>query len=246
MKNVILKLATILCFLSVLPITAQEVPTELKFGEAILGEITNEEYEVGYSFTAEAGDVMFIQMVPEELLGGGVQVILLNEQNRPVASVEAVFSDAILVYQVDRSGMHSVIATRSGERTGEYEGFFRLYIDKIPVLSAGTEVSAEATTVLPAFFAVDGSEGISVQYSREGGQLNPQVSLNVMNDSQGFLDSSNLSSIIELSGSELESGTFAVPKANRLYIVRVDEGPLDFSFSTQSVNFTLVIVGEAS
>lgn len=232
-------LIVLVVLVSVVPVYAQE--NILTYGDEVEGEITNRAFEVEYTFKGEAGDVVLIQMIPEDTFRGlsNPSIILLDEDNNVLETVGAAFGTATLIYDLEKDGNYIILATRRDGRTGDSQGAYTLMLDKLEVFEGSGQVEATIDNESTLFFAVRTDSTFTLTYTRTGGTFYPTVVISQLVDS--FFGNSNLGELAVLSGSRLASGSLVVEPEGDLYIVTVSSQSFSFSFSAETADFVIEI-----
>jgi hypothetical protein len=232
----------VMALLLVAAVQAQDTP--ITYGEPVTGEVTSRAFEVGYVFEGEAGDIVVITLRPDDAFEGldEAALLLLNADGDVVANVEAIFANAVLAVELADSGSYTVIATRQNGRSGESEGPFTLTVDKLELLEVNETVNGTASETQSAVFAVRSETPVELRYLYSEGELEPQITVNVINNDFAFDD--NLDEIVNLTGSQLRRVTVGIPETDTLYIISVGVSEFYFSFSDEeeTVDFALTLL----
>ena len=168
-------------------------PFPLQIGTPVEGTLTNSQYERFYRFTAQANDLISVQL---ERLGGGLDpfVILADADLQPITSDDdsgGGQNAQISQFVVPESGQYYVIATRFDREAGTSAGNYRLQVvslgnafdeveDGVQRLGYGSTASGlindETPERLYAFYGEAG-DTITVSMNRADGNLDPLVSI---------------------------------------------------------------------
>ena len=105
----------------------------LGYGDSIQGEITNRNFEIEYSFEGTVGEVVVIQMTPEDTRDGLTRpsVILLDTEFEVLSTVTGNRDAATLVYMLPADGEYFILATRHDGRAGDSVGAYTLVIEQV-------------------------------------------------------------------------------------------------------------------
>lgn len=216
----------------------------LAYGDEVEGEITNQSFEVEYSFEGSAGDVVLLSLVPEDTFDGlsNPTLILLDSEFEVLETVSASFSSANIIYELDADGTYNVIATREDGRSGDSAGPYTLSLDTATLMSMGepveVEVSSEGPVIVVAF-KPDGE--FDLKYNHVDGDFYPEVSLNKIES--GLFGDTNLTTLATLYGPEMQRGTVGlVESAEGIYIITIAEAAFDFNFQEVTATVSLEIV----
>jgi hypothetical protein len=217
----ILVVFSLFCVLYVgLPVAAQEgdsAENTIGYGETVSGEITNREFEVEYSFTGNAEDVIIVLMNRSD--GSELDnpaVIILNEEFDVVASKDS-YASVTLIYELPSDGQYYAVATRRNGRAGESVGAYELTLLNPRELFADEPLEASANRDEEQYFVIRTSDNFSLQYTHNSGVFAPRINVSIINDEAGSLDviaameGSRLGSgQLNINTSELDSGVFII------------------------------------
>jgi hypothetical protein len=214
----------------------------LEYGESVEGEITDKDFEVEYLFNANEGDVIAIELSPEDSFGDFSQpsIILLDSEFNVLETVDANISNATLVYEIETSGEHLILATRQNGRAGEKVGAYTLKLDLVTILVDGQEIEDSSSSSFVQYYAVNTDADFDVSYIYKGGDFFPEISINIINE--GLFSNNNLESIALATGDRLERSTIGVnvkSTSPHLYIVKIGEKLFDFNFSEKTVEYSI-------
>lgn len=215
----------------------------LEFGETERGEISNETFEVEYTFTGTAGQVVVIQMLPVDEFGdlSSPGIILLDSANT-VLGAHDTFGNLTFAAQLPADGDYTVIATRRDGRSGDSFGEYDISLFEPPVLADGETLEGSVSSETTAFFAYSTMAPFELAYNITTGDFNPAVYVNVI-DEDGRLDE-----VIRLEGEQLVGGSVIVqPESETVattYVITVTEGFFDFNFDEVNANYTLTVTAQ--
>jgi hypothetical protein len=220
-----------------IPVSAQGGGA-ISYGETISGEITNAAFEVPFTFTGAADDIVVIRMVPVELYGDldEPSVILLDSNNGVVGSVDR-FGDVTFATVLPADGEYTILATRANGRAGDAVGEFKLTLLNPQVLNTGDSVSGTITSEETNFYAVRGLPRFTVNYELTGGDFHPELTVNL-------IDRNSLDEQAVLFGAQMVAGSVTIvadPTLGDVYIIKLAEALFDFNFNTVSADYTLTV-----
>lgn len=229
-----------LLIIMVIPAMAQD--NVLAYGDSVEGEVTNRDFEVEYVFEGAASDVIIVQLTPEDEFDGLSQpsIILLSTEGDVLSSVDASIGTASLVYELPKGGEYLVLATRQDGRSGESVGEYTLVLDTIPVIEIGEAIAGDMTNEEVTYYAIRMDASFLLIYERVSGDFYPEISLNIIENE--FFSDDNLKTVATLSGDELSSGALGHDGSTGLMVIRVGEPLFAFSFSEETVSYTLEII----
>ena len=197
MRKALLLILAALVMVSVVGVTAAQDATPLTLGEAIEGEITNEEFEVLYTFEGSAGEVALIQMwqAPDADEYVDTELILQGPNGRDIASGPgdpALYSQATIALELPEDGTYTIIATRYEGRTGDLIGPFVLVTNIVEPLVAGSKIDATIYGYdsdlrdIPQQYVVQGSGATKISFSQEIDDLFPDLKLYSWEDGKEY------------------------------------------------------------
>jgi hypothetical protein len=226
MRKTLLFMLAALVMISVVGVTAAQDATPLTLGEAIEGEITNDDFEVLYTFDGSAGELALIQMwqAPDAEEYVDTELILQDPSGSDIASGPgdaALYSQATIAVELPEDGTYTIIATRYEGRTGESVGPYVLVANIVEPLAAGSKVDAtiygydSELRTIPQQYVVQGSGATKISFTQEVGDLFPDLKLYPWIDGEEYStplftlqDTSKVSSAVV--SVELEEGTLYI------------------------------------
>lgn len=214
----------------------------LGYGDSIQGEITNRNFEIEYSFEGTVGEVVVIQMTPEDTRDGLTRpsVILLDTEFEVLSTVTGNRDAATLVYMLPADGEYFILATRHDGRAGDSVGAYTLVIDQVSELAAGETVEGSVTNTTTNLYAVKPSMAFELVYERLDGDFFPEISVQVI-DPDTF-GNTNLSPVMVAQGSQLARAALSITSADEeIYIVVVTRALFTFSSREISANYALML-----
>lgn len=236
-------LAYILLVLASIFTAAAQPAQTLEYGQSVTGEITDRQFEVEYNFKADEGDVVLIQLIPEDTANGlsEPKITLLDQDSQVLTSTSASFDAVTLIFDVPADGTYVILATRQDGRTGATQGKYTLTLSEIKALNAGKEVEVSVSSENPVYFALRSEASFNVRYTRQRGNFYPEIALNIIEE-QRFSDS-NLLKIASISGERLQRGTLGVDLVGdkELFILSIAEPPFQFNFEEKTADISLKI-----
>ena len=144
-----------------------EEGSALRFGDSVIGTISDSEPQVYYSFQAQQGDILTVSMVrssgtldPYLKVVDADRIVIADNDDQAGAETRNARIDALII---ERSGAYVIVASRYQEAAGDTAGSFVLSIDEAE--NSGTGSSQLAP--LPLRFGESKSAIISHrQYQR--------------------------------------------------------------------------------
>lgn len=213
--------------LLVIPVVSfgqDDLPT-LTVGEPASGTLTDRNFEVNYTFTGEAGEVIVFQAVAteEDTLLDEPELIIFDNEDSILVDSGGFFSyqEVILALRLPYSGRYTVMVTRDDGRTGDSTGDYALILTRVQRLFDGETVVATALNASPPnYYSVEpDGQPFSVYYEFSNGEMDPEI--------EAYrIEGGELVRAATLRGNELRSGTIGlVPGDSALFIFTVGDSP---------------------
>ncbi len=232
-------------------------PTEaagntLAYGDTVTGRIDNDTPSVEYTFTAQAGDVIGIQLQRTSdsdsldsliiLLDAGGNEVGRNDDDTLESGLDSYLRD----FTIPANGVYTIVATRFREETGTTEGDFSLRLERagedspLPTEAAGNTLSYDDTVTgridndtpsVEYTFTAQAGDVIGIQMQQTSGSLDPLIVLRDANGNElGRNDDDAL-----LSGRDSYLRDFTIPASGVYTIVatryREEAGTSEGEFS---------------
>jgi hypothetical protein len=212
----------------------------LQYGDVVDGEITNEAYEVEYTFTGAANDVVVIRMWTEgfDNVVNEPALALATADNAVIGSTadHISISDASLVATLPADGDYKILATRVDGSAGDSVGTFKLTVLKPEALTSGQPVSGSLSSEDKMYYLVNADGPFVLSYQRTSGTFSPEVSINLVSD-VGDTESQAV-----MSGAIVRAGSLDIdPGGQAMFIVLLQEALWDFNFDVVSAEYTLTL-----
>jgi hypothetical protein len=212
----------------------------LQYGDVVDGEITNEAFEIEYSFTGSANDLVIVRMWTEgfENVLTLPALALATSDNQVLGTTadHTSIMDATLVATLPADGDYKILATRLDGSAGQTVGTFKLSVFKPEVLTPGQSVTGSISSEDTAFYLVEAEGPFVLAYQRTGGTFSPEVSVNAVSDI-GEAESRGL-----LGGTFVRAGSLEIdPGGSGQFIVTLQEALWDFNFEPISAEYSLTL-----
>lgn len=243
MKRTVLwiTLVVLLCSLA-LPATAQDPTKPLSYGQTFTGTISNREFEVLYTFTGSAGDIILaIMETPSESELHSPALLLLDSNAEALAS-QSGWRQALLAYTLPAADTYTLIATRENGRAGDGQGDFQIRLLLPTVLTAGSPISDTVSDpTLSDYFFIQTETNVRLDYARTSGVYAPRIHVGLVHQDNwpGHVEDWGAIDIpIQLGGSILLPA-----EEPTLYLIEVSTSPRlswDTSLPTET-RYTLAI-----
>ncbi|NLX08362.1 MAG: hypothetical protein GXY36_01755 [Chloroflexi bacterium] len=239
MQRYLAFIAAAMCLLFVVPVSAQD-STLIEYGQTVTGEITNQFFEVPYSFTGQQGDVIVIEMQRVDIFGDFTSpaLILLDEAYNMLGTGQG-YDKVVLITVLPADATYNILATRQDGRAGTSVGEYSLRLLKLQPLSFDQPVRAALSNKETNYFMIEGLNSFDLVYKKLSGDFNPEVSLHILGDNE------MLEQVGSLYGPYIASGTLGINDrslSNHLYLVIVREQTYSYSFDEVTADYTLTLV----
>lgn len=244
MKRLLLAVLLLSVLVFGLPVAAQDggnVPTFIEYGAIVEGEITNQEFEVEYSFAGTAGDVIIVEMARVE--GSDLEnpaLLILNADFEVLTSREGYDSVAV-IYELPADGQYFLLASRSDGRAGTSTGAYELTLLSPPELLAGQPLEASTSRESNEFFVIRTTENFSLRYTHNDGVFAPRINVAIVHAESGSMEV-----IAAMEGSKLGSGQLNIDTTDldaAMYIVYTSHSSLYEYYEGEALaDFTLEFV----
>ncbi|GAB4508739.1 MAG: hypothetical protein OHK0046_02110 [Anaerolineae bacterium] len=236
LKNVFLVLLFLLSF-QVMTLRAQDTPIE--YGQFVTGEITNREFEVSYTFTGDAGQVVVIEMKPVDTLGdlNSPELLLIDAEGQLISSTVRTLSvlQAVLVAELPANGEYIIIATRRDGRAGDSVGEYTLELILAEQLMAGEALAGQLSSEgRSQYYSVNSEREFQIQYQKTSdGELSPQITVNLINedgiDEVASVEGDSLS--IALLGNFAPAAPYLIIVGRPLFYFSINEELADYELT---------------
>jgi len=213
----------------------------LEYGQSVTGELSNQKFEFAYTFTGKAGDVIIIEMAETDSESDldNPAIFLLDSNSEVIGTAEGAGGRVVFAAELPDAGTYTILATREGGRGGESVGPYRLTLLQPPLLVVGEPVTATADSREVSYFAIRVDGPFALSYVKQGGDFNPEISVNQIEDNE-------LRAVAAVSGKALASSllrlepedgqtVFIVKAARQLFDIILGEATADFSLELQSM-----------
>lgn len=202
MKHWLLILVVILSMVMVLPSAAQDGGT-LAYGDTVIGELTDEVYEVRYTFDGTAGDLVMMTLTADEY-AFDTYLYLYNSSDTLVGeNDDSAGLDSRLIMELPGTDTYTIVATRLDGPDGTGIGTFSLslgIVEKInPSIPYAAEFALDGPYPVVAFMVPD--DGLyNITYSQNGGDGHPNFEVNL-------LEGGYVTNIVYMSATKLQGAS---------------------------------------
>jgi hypothetical protein len=227
-----------------IPVTMVNAQEALEVGTVLTGDITNAEFEVEYTFTGTAGNVVIINMPTKDEDGYSNdlsgQIILLDSSNAVIADTANDYNfDVALVTQLPADDDYIVIITREDGRSGDTEGNYAVELIVPDVIGMGDSatgaVSSEGNA---AYYVINSEEDFVLLYGKSAGDFDPEISISTLNENNSDLEDYAAANgqLSRVAMGDMEAGIYIVKVAEGFFSYYFDEVTADFEISVVSVD----------
>jgi len=220
----------ILILSSAFVVQAQDT-TPIAYGEVVSGEITNDTFEVAYSFSGAAGDVVVVEMrranTDSDLYNAAI--VLTGPSGDRLANSTDYFAyegaEAIVAVELPEDGEYTILATRDDGRTGDEVGEYTLKLFQPEELSKEAIQGEVTNDTQDQYYVVRSGGSFQVSYLVLESNYAPLVDISFINE-EGYPESA-----ASLSGLRLDGGSVRVfAEDGELYLVAIVADDLDYLF----------------
>ncbi|MBL8165658.1 MAG: hypothetical protein JNJ61_26980 [Anaerolineae bacterium] len=238
-------LALALVVLSAGVIAAQDkIP--LEFGQYVEGELTNSAYEVKYTFSGKAGQVVAVEMLPKPGTYDLDPAVILRDSDGDVLGQndDWDYPLSLVVAELPADEEYTILATRNGGSTGSTEGAYWIRATLVEPVESGAKL--EATIVsdfekeVPNIFVLRPTEtgDVKLGFSQEVSELFAAIDLALWeNDSYGGATVMSMDDTAKVS-----NATFTVSlEAGQIYVLTVKRAFGSYVFDDMQSTVTITI-----
>ncbi|HEX3049023.1 MAG TPA: hypothetical protein VHP83_00085 [Aggregatilineaceae bacterium] len=239
MKCFVLLISLLALSLSPTLVIAQDDTSNIiEYGQTVTGEITNKEFEVEYRFTGSTGDVIIIEMKPVDSMGDlTMPAIVVLDTEYTVLWNAGAYGNVTLSAMLPYDGEYAIFATRDDGRAGDSVGEYTLTLSNAPVLEVGVPIEGNISGEDIAYYAINATAGsFTVNYEKMGGELFPEITLNVISEGQ-------LEQTAVLSGT-IMSGAIGIDPSyltSDILLLAIRRGLWDWSSSENTVSYGVTL-----
>lgn len=215
----------------------------IEYNSTITGEITNDNFEVNYSFSGAAGDVVLARVEPVEFFGGYADPVLtLTAADGTVLAYRTGFSSADVAAILPVDGDYTLTVGRADGASGSSVGEFYLSLWLPDVLTSGASVSASTDSDSVVYYVVKDLSAFTLAYEKSGGEFAPEISVNAIVTEPNYADEFGyLETWAALNGKVLKAGSLSVDGDADVYVIKVAEALFDFNFFLVTADYTLTL-----
>lgn len=230
-RIVLLLMALLLA--TVAGVQAQE---SLEPGVAAEGTISEEMTENAYTYEAEAGEVVVVQLFPVDILADYDEpMIVIQDDSGTELMRRESFGRTTAIWEFTEAGTYNIIASRADE---DSVGDYTLTVISPQELAMGDVVEGTTDNDTDVYFVYRGADEFIVYFARDGA-FAPEVSINTIDTdvTPGSLDVVGV-----MGGGSLTEGAIGVFSGEQTYVIKLGEALFDFNFGTNESDYVLEIV----
>jgi hypothetical protein len=227
-------------------VIAAQDKTPIEFGQYVEGELTNSAYEVKYSFSGKAGQVVAVEMLPKPGTYDLDPALILRDSDGDILGQndDWDYPLSLVVAELPADEEYTILATRSGGSTGSSEGAYWIRATLVEPVESGAKL--EATIVsdfekeVPNIFVLRPSEtgDVKLGFSQEVGELFAAIDLALWeNDSYGGATVMSMDDTAKVS-----NATFTVSlEAGQIYVLSVRRAFGSYVFDDAQSTVTITV-----
>lgn len=231
MSKAISAICILILSFSMTLLTQAQDATSIGYGETINGEITEDEFEIPYTFSGTAGDVVLVEMRRANTDSNlyNAAVVVLDPSGSLIADsadyIAYEGAEGIVALQLPEDGDYTILATRNSGRSGDETGEYLLKLFQLDVLGKKPIQGEVTNETQDQYYAVFADGSFTVKYSVSSSNYAPLVDVNYVNE-DGYFESAG-----SLSGLRLDAGSVQIfAEAGQLYVVAIVADDLDYLF----------------
>jgi hypothetical protein len=219
--------------------------TPIEMGQWVEGTLSNDTYEVKYTFSGTQGQVILVEMIPKPGTYDLDPAVVLRTSDGDILGQNDDFNYplSVVVAELPTDDTYTVLATRSGGKSGDSEGDYWVRTSAVDPLTSGTKMEVTLTSdseketpnVFVLFPNANGS--IKVGFSQQVGDLYASLEIDQ------WVDDSYPTALLSLNDtSKVSAATFSVElEAGNFYILTVNRAFGSFVFDTVEATVTITV-----
>ncbi len=217
---------------------------KISYGDTVMGEVSNRQFEELYTFDGEEGDIVQIDLVSEQSLFDPY-LYLTTLDNEIIAQNDDNYSlDSRIIARLPATDTYQIVATRLSGRAGSGGGPFSLTLQEMPAVMPGITVEGQTRydEVPAAHVFVPETSGIyTITYRHIRGNYYPGLKVSTFTPGYSYEEE-----IANLSGRELTGGQLTMAfDADTIYIFSVEQDYYNYSDSGSDMALYTLIVEAA-
>jgi hypothetical protein len=219
----------------------------LPLNEWVEGTLTSAEYEITYTFSAAAGELILIEMYDKAADYSVDPKLVLSDSSGTLLAEDddTVGLGAVIVFDVPADGDYSLLATTALGAEGSDDGIYILRASQATPLTAGstieTTIYSEEGQNVPVVSVIRPEADVTwaFTFTQEPSDLYASLSLEAVPTDE-FDFSNTVFGIDETSG--LSGATLNAPlTGGETYLFVVQKAPFSFAFETTESTVTVTV-----
>jgi hypothetical protein len=211
----------------------------ITYGEAVTGEVTDAQFEVFYTFEAQAEDTIVAAIDGDdeaEMILFDPALKLLDPNGEVLADTTTSFDlfEQVIVVQLRQAGIYTLVATRLDGESGVSFGGYELTLDLAQTLDVGAQVESKITDLEDdRYYVLEAIEPFTLQITQATNGNFPYYAVNTV--SEGGI----LQVVGQVFGAQISEVTLTGFEAEQMYIVVV--GADEFERPLEAVTATYAL-----
>jgi hypothetical protein len=247
MRKTVLMSLVLLVVLAALgaSVAAAQEKTPLEMGQWMEGTLTNDSYEVKYTINGAKGQIILVQMLPKPGTYDLDPALVLRNSDGDIVGQNDDYSYplSVVVAELPSDDTYTILATRSGGKTGSSTGAYWVRADAVEPLKPGSKldvtISSDSEKDIPSVYVLrpESSGPVKVGFSQKPGDLYASLDIGV------WQDDSYPTSVMSLSDTAKVTGaTFSVDlDSGQIYLLMVKRAFGAFSFNSADATVTVTV-----
>ena len=162
----------------------------MRYGETVVGELSNRQFDVVYEFTGEGNDIVVINLIRDDSADFDPYLYLTTTDNMIIAQNDDAYSlDSRIITQLPQDGQYWIVATRRGERSGSGQGGYQLSLEQGRVDKLDTIIEGQVAMGEPPVthvFVPEQSGIFTFKYDHIRGAYYPGLTISMMHSDSSY------------------------------------------------------------
>ncbi len=229
-------------------VVAQDAPIEITYGDAVNGDITDDEFEVNYIFSGNEDDIVMIEMLrasslidPKLQLKSAVGDVLFEND-------DFLYPSAVIITSLRSDGEYTITATRYNGRDGESEGNYLLRLSLVEPTEFGTTIDTQIfpsndidETTLPQLVVLYPENEVTVSVNMEMGEGEAFAALHLVTpDTEAF---GSYASLVEFNpGVPIYNLSFDIElQDEQIYVIYATRAFASYAFDAEPLDVSITV-----
>lgn len=241
-KRFMILVLAVVMLAALVPAYAQGGGT-IEYNSTVTGEMTIENFELAYTFSGAAGDVVIASVEPVDFLGDFESPTLtLTAADGTVVAYRTGYSSVDVAAVLPADGDYTLTVGRQDGATGTSVGEFYLSLWLPEVLASGSSVTGSTDSDSVVYYAVKDLAAFTLSYEKSNGDFGPEIAINAIITEPDYADEFGyLGDLAAIYGSIVKAGSMTIEGDESVYVIKIDEALFDFNISTVTADYTLTI-----